>query len=405
MSHDQAVEIALSTVRSTSQNGRHGEALLLFQLIENVIDWSQLSSAEDDVIRAKLITWTNESRGHDHPLLKATLQRCVEAFQRWSDTCSIHSDHLIEPRVSGVSLLSDESTDEISVLTILGELDVRILADHGIIRRLMGLAIGTAYSHDVQIAAIGLLCRVDHSLISKVPGLSRAAAENWKAVNLLATSRCVPLAEAALAYLGWIVSVSSSAALESRESSIFRKLLLVFSPEDRSLPSRTASLRCLQAMKNPVFSLVRNDTETPQVASEWQSTTYQVLLRLLQDDDDYLRIGAADIIRKVNKLPRPISQKKAIEVFWTSVVGVPPRRNVAEGSWLWGLSLDDDGFRASCLSRHDHVDSQQTRIWSSCLQTRQRFCSRWSLLTFSGTRSSTSPSLLARCGSFTKATR
>lgn len=60
------------------------------------------------------------------------------------------------------------------------------------------------------------------------------------------------------------------------------------------------------------------------------------LLRLLEDDDEDIRLSAAQIVCDGLKLDAPVVQSKAVSLWWNWV----STHGATEKEWLWSTAMD-----------------------------------------------------------------
>jgi len=73
---------------------------------------------------------------------------------------------------------------------------------------------------------------------------------------------------------------------------------------------------------------------------------HQALLRLLQDDDEEIRLLAGNMVVRGLCTARPVVHAKAVEIWWEFVEKhiIETGRPIEWIDWLWQLCLDTEGF-------------------------------------------------------------
>lgn len=66
----------------------------------------------------------------------------------------------------------------------------------------------------------------------------------------------------------------------------------------------------------------------------------RTLLRLLEDDDQDIRVGASSIVRKGLGLPRPVVQVEAVKLWWMWAAKDASREPTLWQEWLWATAID-----------------------------------------------------------------
>ncbi|KAL7425015.1 hypothetical protein Q5752_000702 [Cryptotrichosporon argae] len=345
---DQAVAVAtIAGPGCMSRNEQHGRLILLNHLIRDVILFDDVSADDKQNIDKSLRALCQLEPGS--PAVTAAVLDCVVAFHTMAaassallecagqlstasmqQPASVPGSDILRTAAAAVCLLRPsepiiadllKSADEDLQLAALDTPHCTSAIAAGVVEALAALAVSAKSSNAVRIKALEVIIDCNVRSVSDV--VREQLADSLTVT--IRSSRCVPLREAALPVLGW--------CLHARDSFVARagdvtEMVDRNSHEDQSEPSRTSALHCLRHIGNHLF-----DRSIPAPVT---AGLQRCLLRLLQDDDEDIRIGAAAIVSAQLGLARPVVQCKAVELWWAwlnELLADPAAREAWE-AWL-----------------------------------------------------------------------
>lgn len=258
LSPERALEKAKVTATRVSHNSDdvnllHGRLLFLRRLVDDVVDWPAVREADRRGVEARLGDALGEWGAVAHPAIPAAILDCVAAYanvadqieplgakatdtreeQRRSllaDAAAAAHAFLYAPRQVGADLLYAasarviiQSGDVSSLLTPRVPEDAQLLAldaalrtpTLAVLRSVLGLA--KAGSNAVRTAALEVLAAWPAGEAGDADGVEKEMAGLYDVALRLASHRCVPLREAALAALGRCVASALSSSSPSPE--------------------------------------------------------------------------------------------------------------------------------------------------------------------------------------------
>ncbi|ORY34822.1 putative death-receptor fusion protein-domain-containing protein [Naematelia encephala] len=353
-------------------NAIHGNILLLRELVANVIEWSSLQEQERQKIEETLLMTLRRSDPNTvSPLIVKTALECVLAYRHQVSQCSaevvdmavrIARSVLRRPRLTpgydllvetaSILLADNDGTIELDLLLSSSEDACLICLNHlaespdrllaGTLRTVLKLATSPNSGEAIQIAALEALVSAPWEVAGDANGLKEVEIVLSLLENSVQKTKSVPLREAALPALGWAMNFCQRAAVTAAVDGLADQVLR-YSGEQESQPARFSSLRTLEHLSSLLFE------PTYLGSSIAVLKLHQALLRLLQDDDEGIRLGSAEIIQIGLGTRRPVVQAKALEMWWTWIGNhlgqFDPQVRAIWLDWFWDLAIDEAGFK------------------------------------------------------------
>ncbi|WWD20217.1 hypothetical protein CI109_104693 [Kwoniella shandongensis] len=379
LSPSDAIQRALNIhhhISSTEINQTHGFLLLLHQLIANVIIWDDVDVKSKETVQSHLTSMIDHHVPGTCPPITQAVMQCVSDY---IENAKPTSDYLVRETLdkartqlrdrertsvpgddlrhtsyvefilkyssetsAPLSLLSTASTDETHQLALERLPHLPTMHTPETLERVLALASCTKKrtSNASKVLALDALAEIEwpKEALSQMQRQGK-----WEEVceGLLKTlnTKCVPVREAALPALGW--TINQSLLLSPGEQKLGEHLDLVaahilkFSHQDESQPTRFSAFKALEHLTVHLFT------------SSASPTLHQALLRLVQDDDEEIRQGAASIIASGLGRKRGVVQSKAVGLWWSWVedhlLSLSGARREAWLSWLKVLAADRTG--------------------------------------------------------------
>ena len=389
LSPEQALESAVEWQIdvSSAENSRHGTLLLLLHLVRDVIVWAEVGAEAKHSVEDVLLRLAASTERRVSPLITQSIIDVIAAYvANAHDVAPSISDAVIHlsklslrhntPNVPGYSLLIASATtcllaNDLSVSTLKSLLrtdneDSQVAAlEHLVNTRrpdltaqlvdpLVRLATGKANSAP-RIAAFEALIEIplDSVELASDHGEKPVQLAN-NCLDFAVSSRCVPLREAALGCAGWAlawcVTLSDSPSAEEIQLKRLADLLQSASDINQSQPTRWSALAALGPLSSLLFP---HSAESLRGLSRVHVVLHDILLRLLQDDDESIRSGAADIVRRGLGVPRAINLPTAMDLEWSYIgsceTWYPRSTEILDFMWSKVLDVSEFGkYRLMC---------------------------------------------------------
>ncbi|WRT69593.1 uncharacterized protein IL334_006582 [Kwoniella shivajii] len=368
-SHSLDIALSISATMDVDSNSVHGHLLFLQQLIANVIPWYQVSIETKISIEEMLRELAEQYIQLDCPSTAQAILGCIGDYTRATSPSSsvlvekvtaqstnylnTRTDtHFVPGEDAGqiactrfllstqpnqnllISLLSSTSSETDHILALKKLPSLPHLWSKDMFDTVLNIAISGRGGETVQIIALEDLAEINWSreILTGVKG-------KWKRVigrlNGLSGTGCIPLREAGLVALGWAVhqSIVNEDVVPKDGLKSLSHPIMLFSQEDESLPSRFSALRSLSHITSHLFA-------SPS------SALHRTLLRLLQDDDEGVQLGAAVIIFHGLGRKRGLVQAKTMEMWWDwlegYLYGLKDREEWIK--WITELAKDKPGL-------------------------------------------------------------
>ncbi|WVQ75014.1 hypothetical protein IAR50_004622 [Cryptococcus sp. DSM 104548] len=377
LSPTEAMQRVLTTPADPidSPNAVHGQVCLLYQLVANQIQWDTVTEADKGAVENVLLKLVGTHLPGLYPSITAESIACVESYlsQVHPGESALRdlvvrkaSEYLESPTktfVPGeefrlaacantvlchspsaravVSLLGPHSAETVN-LTVLKRLpQLEDAYSAALFNRVLTLAIAGGAGDGVQEAALDALAETEWGMVlvewREEGGRFERVCEGLETV--LARSKCVPVKEAALAAFGWAAHMGLENGV--RQLPVYDKLasrILYSSQEDESQPARYAAYKALSYLG-------------PHLATWPHPKLHQALLRLVQDDDEEIRQGAASVIVGLVGREEGVVQQKAVEIWYVwaeqHLLKLSDDGDTAQlgqwVSWLHEISTDRQG--------------------------------------------------------------
>ncbi|KAK8849592.1 hypothetical protein IAR55_004927 [Kwoniella newhampshirensis] len=382
VSPEEALHSALSIPNNLSAmdlNHTHGQLLLLHQHIANVIKWAEVDVRskqilEDDLMSLVKLQMTvhcppiaqaallsaNDYIRNAVPATTALVQKMIsilhDCLRKGKDSFApgldvehsacVHFmlDH--SPTVFTVlNLLSSKSTDETHQI-VLGRLPLNsTLHTADIFKGVVHYASSpdNRISDSTRVLALDALAEIRWP-IEAMSHIGDKHEEIREALWQVRGSRCVPVREAALPAVAWaldqILSWRSTTESSAKHTQLVADSILQSSHEDESQPTRFSAYKALEHLTAHLFA--SSTSYHPNIC------LHQALLRLLQDDDEEIRHGAAGIVTSGLGRNRGVVQSRAVELWWEWVKGylhkVTEPIRVEWLKWISDLAEDRSGL-------------------------------------------------------------
>ncbi|ODO00815.1 hypothetical protein L198_03142 [Cryptococcus wingfieldii CBS 7118] len=349
LSPEEALQRVLETSADSMgpPNAAHGQTCLIHQLVENQIQWDSVTGTDKEAVGAVLLGLVKEHLPGLYPIITAESIACVESYlsQAKPDTSALQdllvreaSEYLESPTRSLVpgeefrlaacaNAILSHSPSALDVLSLLGPHSAETV-NLIVLERLPQLE--NAYSTKLLNCVLTLAITGQAGDAVSEKALDALAETDWKSLleswreeggrlesicqsleTLLVRSKCIPVKEAALAALGWVVHMALGN--DPQHLPVYDKLasrILCSSQEDeatdphiQSQPARYAAYKALSYLG-------------PHLASWPSPKLHQALLRLVQDDDEEIRQGAAAVIVGLAGREEGVVQQKAVEIWY-----------------------------------------------------------------------------------------
>ncbi|WVQ96114.1 hypothetical protein IAU59_003216 [Kwoniella sp. CBS 9459] len=385
----QVVDIP-DQISGKNLNSIHGHLLFARQLVSNVALWLDLTSDLQRDAETSLMKIVERYVPGDCPpitqaaigcvedylvnadatsssLLGLTLARATEYLSNGS-TCFVPAEESRRAACTQLLLRHSPSSDllpkllspasvEDDYLLALEQLpSLPELWTVDIFQSVLALALTGSGGHGVQALALDSLAEISwptETLESKTGKWGGTV----RRLSQLAGDKCIPVREAALTMLGWAVhqhissETETSEANEQRELDSVAMLILESSDENQSQPTRFAALQSLRHLNSHIFA--RPSPHPVLIRS---------LIRLVQDDDEEIRLGACEIISKGLGKKRVYVQAKSLALVWgfmrDHLGGLPERRKAEWFEWIDELARDQAGseYDLKLLNRNRNND-------------------------------------------------
>ncbi|WWC92899.1 uncharacterized protein L201_007861 [Kwoniella dendrophila CBS 6074] len=385
--HSFDIALAISTSHEKSDmNTIHGQMLYLRQLIASVIPWHAVPTCSKQSFEEQLLLLVQRFVPGICPPITQAVLGCVKAYKQntppqlselTKQTSVLSAQYLTNMdniaftpgedarHIAFVEYSLSHGPTEDSVLGLLSKSATE--TDHEIaLHQLPSLAyLWTTRIFD-QVLEIGLAGRggdgvraLALDVLSEVSwsckvlqGMTKRLRGVMDKLRILIKNQCVPVKEAALVVLGWAVNqaiitgdISATDGLNMLSNPI-----LAFSQEDESQPSRYSALQSLSHLAIHIF-------RSPN------PVLHQTLVRLVQDDDEEIRVEASDIIRRGLNRKRGVVQSKSLEIYWQWLGQYLESLSDAEREkwliWITDLSLDKQGYEQDLEMFNRHTNSTE----------------------------------------------
>ncbi|WWC65932.1 uncharacterized protein I303_108554 [Kwoniella dejecticola CBS 10117] len=369
----QAFDTAMNctTEEGLGMNATHGRILYLQQLISNVIPWSdsaitsKANANADARFENKLLALVERFvPAHCPPITQAVL-KCVDDYRINVDN-AFDTSQLVEStkqlaiksldaqgvsalvpgqdarQIAIIKFLLTNQPEEDLMLSLLAksstEIQSTLALEHlpqlpdlwtqQVFDAVLDLALSGRGGQSTQVFALDALSQISWPR-NAIDALNMGRKDAIGRLEKLVGVRCVPVKEAALVALGWAINQSINNHDASVDLRSYANVILSFSHEDESQPSRYAALTSLTQLASSLFT-----------ASRVNIDLHKSTLRLMQDDDEEIRAGTSDIIVKGLGHQRGLVHAKTLGMYWDWLEGYIRTLNPG----LWSTSGDLEGW-------------------------------------------------------------
>ncbi|WVF68582.1 hypothetical protein IAT40_003351 [Kwoniella sp. CBS 6097] len=371
-------------------NSVHGNLLFLCQLISNVIHWVEVPADSRQKVEGGLMTVVNRYVPGDCPpvtqaaigcledylehaslvseeLLTSTLERAKQYLSSGSMTQFLPAEESRRTACTQLLLRHSPSTDlllkllssgavehdQLSALEQLPSLPGMWTAE--VFQKVLVLALSGSGGHGVQALALDSLAEISWPA-ETISGLKGKWGGVVRRLEGLVGDRCVPVKEAALTTLGWAVNQrlstgeGSSDQDSAKELDVVTRYILTASDENKSQPTRFAALQSLRHLPTRIFT-----QPSPH------PVLIRSLIRLVQDDDEEIRLGACEIISNGLGKKRVYVQAKSLALVWAFLekyLGGSKEGKEQWFGWIEELARDQAGteYDLKLLNRNRNND-------------------------------------------------
>ncbi|EIW71615.1 hypothetical protein TREMEDRAFT_27287, partial [Tremella mesenterica DSM 1558] len=362
----EELRITLDSSEQISMNMQHGRLCLLQRLFRDVVDWNIITAG----VRVGLETTFGRLLDHygdgAHPLILKEIIECLNhlPISTTSESTELEAQAIQVARtalmssstVPGYDLLLNScvtflrmrrpttlptliNTGHPAVLTALSEMDCG--SSSKTLTGLVRIALSSNVDNFVRVRVLDLVSGTKWT-DEALRGVTKA---EWYGVTdrivRMVGHICVPLREAALPALAWSIGLrkTDSPISPAQLESVAQQILL-FSNESQSEPTRSSSKKAMVHFAPFLFS-----TEGNPLPSNVRQKLHQALLRLLQDDDEDIRLASGGIVTfALGK--SPVVHCKAVSMYWDQLEST--LLSVWDEGWeRWLLELwtDESGYR------------------------------------------------------------
>ena len=371
--------LAWSWDKAGGANQRHGELACLSFIVSGSIDWTDVDEDHRRQVEEVLLAIVRIAALEPSALVvKSVLelgtaylavsasslveQQLVELAQlSLKRTAELPGTSLLHSTASEAMLRYAGSAQSVSAL-IRSPIEEANLAAIARVAEASDLTNASALRDlvEVVITSRGLATRIAalEALSELSPGDNRDSIDDAclrrleLAVRAYSSSASVPLREAALAvsglHMAWVSLLHEWLACSAHEQALQRDTATVDEERVRSLiasidvasnieqpqPSRRAALLAIKPLTPFIYP---TDSERSPFSPSALASLHRLILRLLQDDSDDIRVTAGEIVRQGSGRKRAVCQSRAMELEWMFIGKATGR----DGMSVWGGLLSD----------------------------------------------------------------